>query len=420
MRSLMLIPLLALMMGCVTYYYPGLETPETVYYSTNDTVYDDYGGAVVTHDYTTSRYYPWWSMDYFYLGSGHYHSGFSVGFSTRYSPWNRHYGYPYHSYYYPATFYDPWFYSSWYAPIHYHYNYYDYGYSYAYYNPFWQHRYREYHRRHHDDDRYDDRYGNQRHPRNQRPNDQGYDTSLAENRERNRGDGRVEPGPVTRRVSVAPGSAAADRGMVVRSRENRKPTRDRTEPVNPKVIAAGSPASPATGSRAVREPGSDYTVARRGNEQVRYRPESKQGRSRTAPVSPGDRVTSGSPQLPTTSQRATRAVSNAQRGGMTVRSPSQAKTGKSRVQPSTGAPIQMPRAVRATPPQRTAPVQRSTRVQPQAPARHSAPVQRSARVQPQAPARSTYKAPPAPRASAPPEARPAATRPSRNKVRDRD
>ena len=56
MRNLLLIPLLALMAGCVTYYYPAAESPVAVRYASEDAVYDDYGLTVDSHDYVSARY----------------------------------------------------------------------------------------------------------------------------------------------------------------------------------------------------------------------------------------------------------------------------------------------------------------------------------------------------------------------------
>jgi hypothetical protein len=421
MRKLLLIPLLALLAGCVTYYYPAPESTVAVQYAPEDSVYDDYGLSVVSHDYVGSRYYPWWSMDYFYLGSGYYDSGFSIGFGTGYRPW--HYDYSYYRHWYPTWNYDPWYYSYWYAPVHTHYSYY----GYAHHNPYWHGRYRDYHRRYNrsHDYYYDDenRYA-RRHGRNDGDPEPGQDLVPPDDRSRERQaprQGSMEPGPASRRVSVAPGDRSNERGMIVRSRDNAKPTRSRIEPVGSTAMPAG--AGTATTRGNLRQPDLKTSVARKGPEQVRYRSDSKQAKSRTGPVTAPSRVTARPAENPASSRPANRAapvVSSSHRSGMTVRAPNQGKVGKSRVQPVQSAPIQAPRAVRANPTPRQAQPQRSTPVQRSAQTYRSAPTQRSAPAQSSRPASSRPSASPRVSASAPRQARSSTAKTSGTRDRDRD
>ncbi len=63
----------ALLAGCMTVYYPVLEPATDDYYHAQDSqvargVFYGSGSA----RYTDMGIYPWWSMDYFYLGHNPY------------------------------------------------------------------------------------------------------------------------------------------------------------------------------------------------------------------------------------------------------------------------------------------------------------------------------------------------------------
>ena len=95
MKKLLILPFLVLLTGCVTYYYPQTALKDGVYYAEDDPSYVINSGAA---------YYPWHSLDYFYLG---YHS----------YPWYAsYYYYPYYPPYYP-------YYPAW-RPWHGHCSYY--------------------------------------------------------------------------------------------------------------------------------------------------------------------------------------------------------------------------------------------------------------------------------------------------------
>jgi len=99
-KNWLLIPLLTVLSGCVSYYYPAEVTDDVYYRDERPVVRTDYSSS-----FASANYYPWWSVDYLYLGSswGRSHNRFSIGFS---------YGYPYDSYY---GWYDPfaWYYDPW-------------------------------------------------------------------------------------------------------------------------------------------------------------------------------------------------------------------------------------------------------------------------------------------------------------------
>jgi hypothetical protein len=417
MRNLLLIPLLALMAGCVTYYYPAAESPVAVRYASEDAVYDDYGLTVDSHDYVSARYYPWWSMDYFYLGSGYYDSGISIGFGTGYRPWYRHYGYVHDPFWYPSWYYDPWYYSFWHAPVHFQYSYYDY----AHHNPYWHTRYRAYNRRHDrgHDYYYDDEHRYVRRHRRADPHPGSSDTLIPPNdrgaRQDMRREGPARPGPASRRVTVAPGGASSERGMVVRSRDDAKRTRSRIEPVKSRALTADPDGGAATSSPTVTRRDSGVSVARRSAGDTRYRAGSKPVQSRTGPAPVQKRVTVQPDDRAAASQRAGQsppATARVSRGSMTVRAPTQAKVGKSRTQPVTGAPIQVPRAVRVTP------STRAVRPARPAPAASGAPQPRAMTMPRAAPNRASPRAAAAPRPAAPKQAR--NTPPAKRRAADRD
>lgn len=89
MKKLLILPLLILMTSCVTYYFPQTALKDGIYYAEDDPSYVDYSGA-----YVGAAYYPWLSLDYFYLG---YYSSRYYGYSSYYSPWYiSHYHFPYY------------------------------------------------------------------------------------------------------------------------------------------------------------------------------------------------------------------------------------------------------------------------------------------------------------------------------------
>ncbi len=113
MKKLLVFPLFVLLTGCVTYYYPEVALEDGIYYAEDDPSYNVYQGH-----YPGYAYYPWTSLDYFYMGYdpypryGYYY-GHPHGFSYSFSPWYYpfgHYGYysPLYASYYRYPFYPLW------------------------------------------------------------------------------------------------------------------------------------------------------------------------------------------------------------------------------------------------------------------------------------------------------------------------
>lgn len=63
MKKLLILPLLLMLSGCVTYYSPETALEDGVYYAADDPSYLVYSGT-----YRGAAYYPWASIDFFYLG----------------------------------------------------------------------------------------------------------------------------------------------------------------------------------------------------------------------------------------------------------------------------------------------------------------------------------------------------------------
>jgi hypothetical protein len=118
MRAIVTIIILTLLSGCVNYNQPMYDDGQGVYYQGQDSVYSVSSSASFAH----AAVYPWWSMDYFYLGH------------NPYRPWPHMY---YSPYFYPHYF------SVLYPPMHWQSHNWLGGY-YAWRDPYWQHRYRRY------------------------------------------------------------------------------------------------------------------------------------------------------------------------------------------------------------------------------------------------------------------------------------
>jgi len=114
MKKLLISPLILLLTACVSYYYPQTALEDGVYYAEDDPAYDNY-----TYSYAGASYYPWHSLDYFYLGYSPYvgygngpygYGGFSIGLSYGYSPWYPYYGYstPWYGSHYGYAYHPGW------------------------------------------------------------------------------------------------------------------------------------------------------------------------------------------------------------------------------------------------------------------------------------------------------------------------
>ncbi len=99
MKKLLILPLLVLLTACVQYYSPETAMEDGVYYAEDDPKYMVFQGGD-----PGAVYYPWASLDYFYLGYGPYYpypiypyyTGFPFGMLYGWSPWylpDRYYGY---------------------------------------------------------------------------------------------------------------------------------------------------------------------------------------------------------------------------------------------------------------------------------------------------------------------------------------
>lgn len=274
MKKLLILPLLVLLTGCVSYYYPETAFEDGVYYAEDDPSY-----VVSSGGYTNSVYYPWYSLDYFYLGyypspsysfAYGYPNGFSVGFNYGFSPW-----------YYPSHYYG--YYSPWYGSSHHH-HYYPAWRPYRGYN---SHHYNDRYRNNHRGNRHDRYAGNNRHDKDRRADDRRNRSGDKSHRDDN-SRGRYSSSSVRRYVSTAPNG---NRGMVVRNRDSAKVGKNRmhvdatasnktvkSQAKQPRVTPP-STAQPRIVSRT------SYNTERSGNK-VRYRSDTKLGRSRTGPVSP--------------------------------------------------------------------------------------------------------------------------------------
>lgn len=268
MKKLLFLPLLVLMTSCVTYYYPETAVEDGVYYAEDDPSY-----VVYSEPYVGASYYPWSSLDYFYMGYSPYRradygysrygSGFSFGVSYSYSPW-----------YYPSSYYG--YYSPWY----------DLGPYYSYYPSQWGYyghcgRYRDcrrgYKNNHHRSghDRYTRRDRN--HDRRQRRGEHSDRNTRSQKRYRDNNENRGASRS-TRYVSTTPPGHGGNQGMVIRSNEMRKPGKSRVQPDRP-VQRKSASASPTESPAVQRE----HRTRLRGSE-IHYRSGAKQTRARTGPV----------------------------------------------------------------------------------------------------------------------------------------
>lgn len=217
MKKLLILSLLVLSAGCVNYYHPKTALEDGVYYAEDDPSYVVYQGG-----YAGAAYYPWSSLDYFYMGFNPYPRytyfyGFPFGFSYGYSPW--YYPYSYFGYYSPL-------YSSYYHYPH---------------LPVW----RPY-------NGYCSHYGGCGHWNNMENRDSGQNRYAGNARDsrRNRDDedtdgneqaannfvlptksGGYSTPPYNRYASTAPSGYSGNRGLMIRSSETTKIGKSRIQPV---------------------------------------------------------------------------------------------------------------------------------------------------------------------------------------------
>ncbi len=350
MKKLMIIPLLLLLSGCVTYYYPESGVRDGVYYAQDDPSYvdDSYitGSAVYSTGYADyagyADYYPWASLDSFYLGYGGYSRsrggiGWSFGLSYGYTPWYA----PYYGYYSP-----------WYAP--YYPRYYR-----PYYSTWWPYyrscRHRGYCGYHGDYPRYDhrgyDRGGHDRYSRGDwrerayRGNTRSRPARRIERDYRNHsatlkrelGRRDVQTAPARRYVTTAPSGETHTRGMVIRNRAGAKNAPRHVQPRirrNPSTVNS-NPDAAAAASR------SNYR-SRQPSGEVVYRAGAKNAPRREQPRIRGDRRTLS--VQPNSAARRSDYRSRQASGEVVYRAG--AKQGRSRPTPvrDTARPLEIPNA----------------------------------------------------------------------------
>lgn len=321
MKKLLTLALTLLLSGCVTYYYPETALEDGVYYAADDASYViDSGG------YVGVSYYPWSSLDSFYLGYypyvgyGYgYSSGFSFGLSYGYSPW--YYRPPYYGYY------SPWY--AWHAP------YYHYSHYYAW-RPYYGHRNYGYGNKH-PGNRHNKGKG---HNRNYRT-DSDYRYAADHNGSNDRGNRRGEyaddvKGPAGRNgsksnssgitakryVSTAPSGYSGNRGMEVRSRGSKNSGKTRKHPIGQDSVTG---IRPAPSSKRVTQSGYRHTRSTGSAGEVRYRAGAKQGRSHIQPVTPTPN--SKRYAIATTQTRPVTASGNGGRDGHSVPVNNSGRTG---------------------------------------------------------------------------------------------
>ncbi len=298
MKKLLILPLLVLLSGCVTYYYPETALEDGVYYAEDDPSYNVYQGH-----YSGYAYYPWSSLDYFYMGYHPYpryayYYGYPYGFSYGYSPW--HYPFGYYGYYSPlyASYYHYPFYPAW-RPYN------------GYCSHFSNCDNKRKNRRDNDEERL---VGDGKDTR-RKPADNDLDNSeLAADltEEKRISEFNTATQPYRRQVSTMPSGYSGNRGMVIRSGDSNKIGKsriqpDKSAPTSNGIVIAGPSSQPAltSGSNPASQPSAPVTSTR--SSQTRSA-SSGMSRSRSAST---PRMSSGS---------SSRARSSSRSSGRTTRS----------------------------------------------------------------------------------------------------
>ena len=212
MKKLIIFLLPVLLTACVRYYSPETAFEDGVYYAEDDPSY-----VLNSGDYSGVVYYPWSSLDYFYLGYWPY-PGYGYGFAHTY-PFG------------PG-------YSPWYFSYHNH--------------PYWR-PYRGYclhyglcRKYNHDGghDRYARKGGNRR----RHAGDDDEEISGRENDV-----GNDDTSSVSRYVSTTPAGYSGNQGMVIRNRESKKVGQSHLGPVKTGPSKSVS-VVPSTSSTSVHSP----------------------------------------------------------------------------------------------------------------------------------------------------------------------
>jgi hypothetical protein len=251
MRAFVTIIILALLSGCANYNQPMYDDGQGVYYEDPGAVYSVTSSA----SFAYAAAYPWWSMDYFYLG---------------HHPWR-----PWPHAYYSPYFY-PYYFSVLYPPWHWHSHYWHGGY-YAWRDPYWHHRYRRYRRTSHGG-----YYGG----------DADYGGRIPGNVSAPPTDTRENQ----RRVAVTPSGQYG--GMTVVSPEARKEKPSRVSPTTPSGITAVVNPSPAATTGTYRpassqsvtvtpaKPRRQSTLPEKSTSWSKQRPPAHSAKSHPAPTLP--------------------------------------------------------------------------------------------------------------------------------------
>lgn len=282
MKKLLILPLLVLLTSCVTYYYPETALEDGVYYAEDDPSYNVYQGY-----YPGYTYYPWSTLDYFYMGYYPYpHYAYYYGYG--YSPW--HYPFGYYGYYPPLyrRHYYP-RYATWYPYS---------GYCMGYDRCSRGHR-------DHDEDSGDRLVGNRKNNRRNRA-DVGIDDNNMTVDEFENPNATFTTGavPYRRYVSTMPSGYGGSQGMVIRSGSSAKVGKSRIQP--------GSSSSTSNGIIIVAEPSQSVVT-----------PVSKSGGSASMPTTSPGRTTPRSASPP-----ASRSFSSSRSSG-SVKAPSPTRSSRS-------------------------------------------------------------------------------------------
>jgi len=246
-----------------------------------DDAYADYPAYGQSSAYSGTAYYPWWSMDYFYLGGPYYHPSYGTSFSFSLSSGYPYYGPNYYPGYYSA-WYGPYYYGPWFG------TYYGWFGGYGRYDPYRRRGYagHDYRSPRHGDFRGRDRgHGESR----------AYDRSYGDSRGRDRGRGsyrggervgrnvgqqpprvyrrvgendfrgrdsqagrrtdqrRAGPTGTNRYITIAPSRDGGDRGMVVINRGDGKFRRNRPGPPNrPRAVLPAVQKNPGSAGYQTR------------------------------------------------------------------------------------------------------------------------------------------------------------------------
>lgn len=290
MRKLLILPLLAFLTGCVTYYYPETALEDGVYYAEDDPSYVVYSGG-----YADVAYYPWSSLDYFYLGYDPY-SGNRHGYGYRFSgggPLSWHY--PHHECprYWPC-----------YAPYP----------AWTTYGGYYPHRYGGHNNGGHNnkkkhEDGGQDRYaGNDDDDQQIKPDgNRGRGNDAADRRDGGYVDSSGSSS-VRRYVSTTPvgTGSSGNRGMVIRSREDTKasktrPHLDKKAPASStKLNLSGSSSSQSASANSARDAprrtSSQSNARRSTRSQAKAAPRSKSRSQRSSSHSKRESSSQTSPR----------------------------------------------------------------------------------------------------------------------------